>query len=802
MARLPFPGMSVLRFDPLSRAQRAGLAALVLLLLTGLVAGGFVWFKLSALERQLPSVESLRDPNLGAPLMVLSADGKRLGEFGAERRSPLRYEQFPERVLQAFLAAEDDQFFEHDGVDYMGLLRAALSLATTGEKRQGGSTITMQLARNVFLTPERSYERKVKEILLARKMERELDKKRIFEIYLNRIFLGSRAYGVAAAAYVYFGKSLNDLTLSEAALLAGLPKAPSRDNPLANPARAKERRDYVLRRMREVDFIQESAYRDALAEPLVAREHPPQVETEAHYVAEMVRAYMVEKYGEAAYSAGYRVVTTVESARQVAANAALRKALMDYEERHGYAGPEVKSAPEIVAALERSAPAQSEPVQELLRARPRLAELPAAVVLAAGPERLEVYSLERGVESIEAKGFAWTGKKYKLAVGDVVRIRRSGEQLRLAQKPDVQGAFVAVDPRDGAIRALVGGYDFFAGKFNRVTQARRQAGSGFKPFLYTAALAKGYTPASVFLDAPIVFDDPNLETEWRPANYDEDFKGPMRLREALVQSRNLVSIRLLQEVGMGYALNYARNFGLDKARLPRDLTFSLGSAALTPLEVVRGYAVIANGGFLVEPYFISRIEDARGQVLFEAKPVRACPECPPEITAGDAAAQLAARTVDAQSAFMIDSMLRDVTVRGTAAAVRQLGRRDLGGKTGTSNDETDAWFNGYQPTLAATAWVGYDTPTPLGRGEVGGRAALPMWMDFMRVALKGVPEQTLLRPPGMTEVRLNPENGKLAWEGTERVVYETLPLDRLPAQDDGLIPGFESEAGAAAQDLF
>lgn len=802
MARLPFPGMSVLRFDPLSRAQRAGLAALVLLLLTGLVAGGFVWFKLSALERQLPSVESLRDPNLGAPLMVLSADGKRLGEFGAERRSPLRYEQFPERVLQAFLAAEDDQFFEHDGVDYMGLLRAALSLAATGEKRQGGSTITMQLARNVFLTPERSYERKAKEILLARKMERELDKKRIFEIYLNRIFLGSRAYGVAAAAYVYFGKSLNDLTLSEAALLAGLPKAPSRDNPLANPARAKERRDYVLRRMREVDFIQESAYRDALAEPLVAREHPPQVETEAHYVAEMVRAYMVEKYGETAYSAGYRVVTTVESARQVAANAALRKALMDYEERHGYAGPEVKSAPEIVAALERSAPAQSEPVQALLRARPRLAELPAAVVLAAGPERLEVYSLERGVESIEAKGFAWTGKKYKLAVGDVVRIRRSGEQLRLAQKPDVQGAFVAVDPRDGAIRALVGGYDFFAGKFNRVTQARRQAGSGFKPFLYTAALAKGYTPASVFLDAPIVFDDPNLETEWRPANYDEDFKGPMRLREALVQSRNLVSIRLLQEVGMGYALNYARNFGLDKARLPRDLTFSLGSAALTPLEVVRGYAVIANGGFLVEPYFISRIEDARGQVLFEAKPVRACPECPPEITAGDAAAQLAARTVDAQSAFMIDSMLRDVTVRGTAAAVRQLGRRDLGGKTGTSNDETDAWFNGYQPTLAATAWVGYDTPTPLGRGEVGGRAALPMWMDFMRVALKGVPEQTLLRPPGMTEVRLNPENGKLAWEGTERVVYETLPLDRLPAQDDGLIPGFESEAGAAAQDLF
>ena len=794
--------MASLRFDQLSLAKRAGLVLLALLLLAGLVLGGVIWFKVAALERQLPPVDSLRQPNLGAPLLVLSADGKRLGEFGAERRSPLKYEQFPDQLLEAFLAAEDDQFFQHGGVDVLGLLRAALSLAATGEKRQGGSTITMQLARNVFLTPERSYERKIKEILLARKMERELDKKTIFEIYLNRIFLGSRAYGVAAAAYVYFGKPLNELTLSEAAVLAGLPKAPSRDNPLANPGRAKDRRDYVLRRMRDVGFIEEAAYRAALAEPLLAREHAPQVEVEAHYVAEMVRAAMVEKYGEAAYTAGYRVITTVEAPKQEAANAALRKALLEYEERHGYAGPELKATPELVAALERSAPAQSAAVQDLLRSQPRLAGLPAAVVLASSPEALEVYSLERGIETIEAKGFAWTGKKYKLAVGDVVRVRQAGDKLRLAQKPEAQAAFVALDPRDGAIRALVGGYDFFAGKFNRVTQARRQAGSGFKPFLYTAALAKGYTPASIFLDAPIVFDDPNLESEWRPANYDEDFKGPMRLREALVQSRNLVSIRVLQAVGMGYALNYAQNFGLDKTRLPRDLTFSLGSAALTPLEVVRGYAVIANGGFLVDPYFIARIEDARGQVLFEARPPRACPECPPEITAGDAAAQLAPRSVDPQSDYMIQSMLHDVAVRGTAAAVNSLGRRDLGGKTGTSNDETDAWFNGIQATLAATAWIGYDTPTPLGRGEVGGRAALPMWMDFMRVALKGVPEQPPLRPAGMTEVRLNPENGKLAWEGADKVIYETLPLDRLPAEDDGLIPGFESEAGAAAQDLF
>jgi len=794
--------MAALRFDQFSLAQRAGLMCLAVLLVIGAVVGAGIWLKVAALERQLPSVESLREPNLGAPLMVLSADGKRLGEFGAERRSPLRYEQFPDQLLKAFLAAEDDQFFSHDGVDYLGLIRAALSLAATGEKRQGGSTITMQLARNVFLTPERSYERKIKEILLARKMERELDKNTIFEIYLNRIFLGSRAYGVAAAAYVYFGKPLNALSLSEAAVLAGLPKAPSRDNPLANPARAKDRRNYVLRRMRDVGFIEESAYRAALAEPVVAREHPPQVEAEAHYVAEMVRAAMVEKYGEAAYTAGYRVVTTVESVKQEAANAALRKALLEYEERHGYAGPEQKATPELIATLGSTAPAQNAALQELLRGRPRLAGLPAAVIVAASPEQLQVYSLERGVEVIDAKGFAWTGKKYPLAVGDVVRVRQAGDKLRLSQKPEAQAAFVALDPRDGAIRALVGGYDFFAGKFNRVTQARRQAGSGFKPFLYAAALAKGRTPATIYLDAPIVFDDPNLETEWRPANYDEDFKGPMRLREALVQSRNLVSIRVLQDVGMGYALNYAQNFGLDKARLPRDLTFSLGSAALTPLEVARGYAVIANGGFLVDPYFIARIEDARGKVLFDAKPVRACPECPPEITAGDPAAQLAPRTVDPQSDFMIQSMLHDVAVRGTAAALNALGRRDLGGKTGTSNDETDAWFNGIQATLAATAWIGYDTPTPLGRGEVGGRAALPMWMDFMRVALKGVPEQPPVRPAGMTDVRLNPENGKLAWEGAAKVVYETLPLDRLPPQDDGLIPGFESEAGAAAQDIY
>ncbi|MDO9452561.1 MAG: PBP1A family penicillin-binding protein [Stagnimonas sp.] len=782
------------------------LALVALLLLFVLGAAGWAWYKISSIEAKLPSVQSLREPNLGAPLRIYSADGKLIGEFGAERRSPLSYEQFPEQVIRAFLAAEDDQFFEHGGVDYMGLVRAAFKLAATGEKRQGGSTITMQLARNVFLTPERSYERKIREILLAQKIERELDKKRILEIYLNRIFLGTRAYGVAAAAYVYFGKSLNDLTLAETAVLAALPKAPSALNPLTNPKRALERRDYVLRRMHELNYIDDATYAAAKAEPILAQEHAPPVDLDAAYVAEMVRADLFAKHGEAAYTAGFKVVTTIDSARQKLANNALRDKLLDYEERHGYPGAEAKLESDAVRTLERSEPLQNEAVIAALRARPIYAGLPAALVLDVSPERIKVVCHEWGNGVIEAKGFAWAGKQMKLVPGDIVRIRKSttkdGDVLRLAQVPGVQGAFVALDPRDGAIEALVGGYDFAAGKFNRVTQAKRQPGSGFKPFLYAAALAKGYTPASIFIDAPIVLDETQNQNEWRPSNYDNDFKGPMRLREALVQSRNLVSIRVLQAVGMSYALNYAQNFGLDKKTLPRDLTLSLGTASLSPLEVARGYAVIANGGFLIEPYIIKQISDARGQIIYEARPVKACPECPPEIEAGDPTAQLARRTMDPKTVYMITSMLHDVVVRGTGAAVNQLGRRDLAGKTGTSNDETDAWFNGFHPTLAATVWVGYDQPKPMGKGEVGGRAALPMWMDFMRGALKGVVDMTPIPPPGMTTVRINAVNGKLAYEGTERVVYETLPLDRLPEEDDGLIPGQESEAGAAAQDLF
>ncbi len=781
------------------------IAALVLLLLV-LVLGGWAYYEVAAIKAELPSVQSLREPNLGAPLRIYSIDDKLIGEFGAERRSPLAYEQFPQQVIQAFLAAEDDQFFVHNGVDYWGLLRAALKLAATGEKRQGGSTITMQLARNVFLSPERSYTRKIKEILLAQKIERELTKERILEIYLNRIFLGTRAYGVAAAAYVYFGKTVEELSLSETAVLAALPKAPSALNPIANPKRSLERRDYVLRRMHSLRFIDDAAFAQARAEPVLAQEHAPTVELDAGYVAEMVRAEMVSKYGDAAYTAGYKVVTTIDSTRQALANTALRSKLLDYEERHGYPGAEARLDEEVVRSLAQQPPAQNQGVLRALRARATVAGLPAAVVTGVEPARISVYSREWGAAVIEAKGLAWAGKQLKLKVGDIARIRRgngkAADSLRLSQLPGVQGAFVALDPRDGAIEALIGGYDFSSGKFNRVTQAKRQAGSGFKPFLYAAAVSRRFTPASIFIDAPVVLDEAPSKNAWRPANYDNDFKGPMRLREALVQSRNLVSIRVLQAVGMSTALNYFQNFGLDKKSLPRDLTLALGSASLSPLEVVRGYAVIANGGFLIEPYVIQKISDASGQVLYQARPVKACPECPPEIQAGDPTAQLARRTLDPQTVYMVTSMMHDVVVRGTGAAVNSLGRQDLAGKTGTSNDETDAWFNGFQPTLVASAWVGYDHPASLGKGEVGSRAALPIWMDFMKSALKGVAEMPLVPPAGMTTVRINAVNGKLATELSERVVSETLPIDRLPPEDNGLTSDQDGEASAAAQDLF
>ena len=784
---------------------------------------------------QLPSTESIKELRLEVPLRIYTADGKLMGEFGAERRAPLDYAELPEPLVHAFLAAEDDRFFEHPGVDWHGLVRAAFKLVTTGEKSQGGSTITMQLARNVFLTGERTYTRKAREILLALQIERDLSKEAILELYLNKIFLGNRAYGVGAAAQVYFGRDVHDLTLAQTALLAGLPKAPSRDNPTANPERARDRRDYVLRRLRELGRISELDYQAALAEPVATQTERPAADVEAHYVAEMVRAELFARHGEDIYGHGFIVTTTLDSGLQQAANEALRRALRDYDERHEYRGAEAALPPEALAEVTPPAGPDDAPralLDAALDARPLVVGLlPAAVVefVAAPKARLKVLTRDHRLVDIAGENLGWAQLKAgALKRGDIVRITPRGADWRLTQIPQVQGAFVALDPHNGAVRALTGGYDFFEGKFNRVIQARRQPGSGFKPFLYSAALAYGFTPASVILDAPVVFDDPALEDTWRPENYTGRFYGPTLLREALVQSRNLVSIRLLQAVGVGYARNFASQFGLPIERMPNDLTLALGSASFTPFEMARAYAVFANSGFLVEPYFIDEIAGSDGTVLFKAQPAVACAECPeariaeaggappataeggsapapeavpaPPVTRADGT-PLAPRVIDPRLAYLMRHMLREAVTSGTGAKARELGRNDLAGKTGTTNEEADAWFNGFNSRMVAISWVGFDQPQPLGRGEVGGRAALPMWMDFMATALKGQKEGWPERPPGLVSVRINPENGNLAAAGDPDAVFELVQAEHVPPPDTEMPGEGEPDAGKV-EDLY
>lgn len=762
----------------------------------------------------LPSVDDLRELQLSVPLRVFTSDGKLIEEFGAERRALIKFADIPETVAQAFIAAEDSNFYEHSGVDYLGLMRASLKLLTTGEKAQGGSTITMQLARNVFLSSEKTFTRKFREILLAQKIEHELNKQEILELYLNKIYLGERAYGIGAAAKIYFDKDIKNLTLPEAAVLASLPKAPSANNPVKNPQRAIERRNYVLRRMHDLNYITQETFDQAVAAPLNTSPARISGDVEAHYVAEMVRAELYAKFGEEAYEHGYTVVTTIIGSRQDAANRALRSALLDYDERHGWRGTEAKLDPRLLGQLDQASPE----VIDALDARPPVAGLTSAIVTAFAPEKITALT-ESGPVEIAKDDFRWAyfSSKKTLSRGDFIRIKRvKDNRWKLSQAPKVQGAFVALNPRDGAIQALVGGYDYFEGKFNRVTQAKRQLGSGFKPYLYSAALAYGFTPASVILDAPVVFDDPKLESTWRPENYGGDFNGPMRMREALVQSRNLVSIRLLMAMGIPYARDFIPRFGLPADRIPSDLTMALGTAVYTPLEQARGYATIANGGFQIDPYFIKEVRDSSGTLIIQASPKIACPEC--EVVAensesvGDTPASavtivpppgvplesLAPRTINPEVVWMVTDMMRDVVRRGTGSGVAQLGRFDLAGKTGTTNDETDAWFNGFQKNIVGISWVGFDQPTPLGRGEVGGRAALPIWMEFMKTALRGVPQETLPRPKSLVNIRINPTSGRLAGPGDANAIFESVPADRIPDMETGQ----DSPQKGSVEDLY
>lgn len=778
-------------------------------------------------SRDLPPVEQAQNLELHQPLRVFAQDGQLIGEFGAERREPLDWENVPQTLIDAFLAAEDDRFYSHPGVDYQGILRAVWVLVTTGDKAQGGSTITMQLARNLFLSNEKSYVRKIREILLALELERRFEKNEILRLYLNKIYLGQRAYGVAAAARIYYGKQVDELTLDEAAMIAGLPKAPSAYNPVANPRRARLRRDYVLRRMRELGKISTEEELAAKEVQVLAKLAPAPVTLSANYVAEMVRSEMYSRYGEAIYTAGVEVYTTIDADLQRAATAAVREGVLDYDARHGWRG--------VVASrsLESGAPVgdlvnapegeRIDAAQELLEDIPGAGALQPVVVVASSADGLTVLGLSGELIELSAESIAWPAAR-ELPVGSVsyLRTRPSDGVRLLAQAPQVQSALVAIDPSNGALRAVVGGFDFFVSKFNRATQALRQPGSSFKPFLYSAGLDAGLTTASILNDAPVVFNDPALGGAWKPENYDGRFRGPTRFRDALVRSSNLVSIRVLQEVGISRFRDYVTRFGLSTNNLPRDLSIALGSGTFTPEDMAAAYTVIANGGWKVEPWFISKVVTTDAGEVESADPLVVCRSCwdeaqreqenPPEPTAVpesevsidgvDESAELtvekplrvAPQVADPANIFIIADMMRDVIQRGTGRKARALGRDDIAGKTGTTNEQRDAWFAGFHPDLVAVTWIGFDDLEPLGRGETGGRAALPIWMNFMAEALPRLPVKHPDQPPGVVTARIDPETGLLSSQGKFEYFLEG-HLPEASPQQDNLSYGESSDAG-------
>ena len=696
----------------------------------------------------LPSLEVLTDYQPKIPLRVYTEEGALIGEFGEERRSLVAIKEVPEALKHAILAAEDERFYQHAGIDYLGVARAAYANLVHGGRRQGASTITMQVARNFFLSSEKTLTRKLYEALLAFKIENNLSKDQILELYVNQIYLGQRAYGFAAAAQIYFGKSLDRITVPEAAMLAGLPKAPSSYNPVANPQRAKQRQQYVLRRMRELGHLSEAQFAEALKAHLqVRRQVDDFAGVHGEYLAEMVRQAIYEQYPEEAYSRGFRVYTTIRKAEQEAAYEAVRRGLLAYDRSQGYRGPE--------AFVELAPNATEDDFDEALADHADVGDLRAGVVLAASAK--EVRAFLRNGETVTLAGEALkfaarsldekAAPQKRLRRGSIIRLQRDEKKAwQVAQLPEAEAAFVSLDPNDGAVRALVGGFDFNRNKFNHISQAWRQPGSSFKPFIYSAALEKGFTPATVIADEPIVVEaEVTGSQRWEPKNYDGKFEGPMKLRTALAKSKNMVSIRILQSIDPKYAQDYIKRFGFDAEKHPPYLTMALGAGAVTPMQLARAYGVFANGGFLVQPYFIQKIVDDRGNPLGVANPSQAGDE--------------SLRVIDARNAFLMDSILQDVTRYGTAASASKLGRRDLAGKTGTTNDFVDAWFCGYQPGRVGVAWVGFDQPRSLGKNQTGGRIALPIWIDYMGKALVGVPEAVRTPPDGIVSQRIDGDPG-------------------------------------------
>ncbi len=786
------------------------------------------------LSPNLPSVDVLKDVQLQTPLRVYTSDGELIGEFGEMRRTPVKLANLPPLFIRAVLAAEDDNFYTHHGVDIKSLARAGTQLLTSGHIQTGGSTITMQVAKNYFLTQERTFSRKFNEILLALQIEHELSKEEILELYLNKIFLGNRAYGVEAAAQVYYGQSIQELTIAQWAMIAGLPKAPSTNNPLANPERATQRRNWILGRMRHLGYIDEGRYEQAVNEPLGATYHGSSVDIEASYAAEMVRQEVVEKFGLKAYTDGYTAYTTLDSRLQRIATRTIADGLLGYDARHGYRGPERRLKPAVDGDNRKAwrRTLLSVPViGELVPAAVLDVETKALSVLLASGEIISIdwdHGLSRARRLIDEdhRGGAPRTAADVAAPGDLIRLRKNAkDEWELSQAPALQSALVSLDADDGAIKSLVGGFDFRQSKFNRITQAQRQPGSGFKPFMYTAALENGMTPATIMNDAPIVYQEAGMEEAWRPENDTGEFYGPTPLRQALYKSRNVVSVRVLQQLGVDTVIDYVPRFGFDKKQLPRNLSLALGTLSATPMQMARGFAVFANTGYLIEPYLVQRIADRNGEIVYEANPVRACPNCDqtPSETLGDTSGDstdpaapgadtpkggIAPQVLDKRYGFIMDSMLRDVVLRGTATAARVLGRSDMGGKTGTTTGPVDTWFNGYSSGIVTIVWAGFDGNKPMGKDEYGSTVALPIWIEYMRAALAGKPERPFKQPQGVVSLRIDPHTGLEASPDQPDAVFEYFTEDNLPGQQGapGMAPteGYAPPppSGVSEHDLF
>ncbi len=706
------------------------------LILIGLV----IAYALIIAKPNLPDLDTITDYKPKVPLRIYTADHALIGEFGEERRSVMAIQEIPSYLKNAVVAIEDERFYEHGGVDYWGVLRATLA-NLRGRLSQGASTITMQVARNFFLTNEKSFSRKIYEVLLAWKIEANLPKDKILELYMNQIYLGQRAYGFASAAQIYFGKDVREISIAEAAMLAGLPKAPSAYNPVVNYRRAKIRQEYILQRMRDLKMITPTQYDAAMAETLHVRGVGKEFSTKADYAAEMARQLLISEYGDSIYTQGMTVITTIRRAEQDAAYSAVRKGIMDYELRHKYRGPEgYITLPVDTVERQRA-------IDDVLGDHPSSDDLLAGVVIDANPKEIKVVIATGDTISIKGEDLKLgsvalsekASPKQQIRPGAIIRVLPSEGRWLLAQMPQVEAAFVALDTHDGGIRALVGGFDHNRNKFNHVSQAQRQPGSSFKPFVYAAAVEKGIMPNTVVNDAPLSIS--GLETGgqmWEPKNYDGKFEGHMRLRTALAKSKNLVSVRVIRKIGARYTQNYIQRFGFEAEKHPPYLTMALGAGSVTPLQLATGYGVFANGGYRVEPYLISKVMDAKGNVLFEATPTKS----------GDSELKV----LDSRTAFVMDSLLQEVTKTGTAASSRPaLGRSDIAGKTGTTNESMDAWFAGYHPSVVAVAWIGFDKPKSLGDRETGGGLALPMWTRYMKTALNGVPEAPRTPPPGVTQ---------------------------------------------------